>query len=326
MGYFIRYFFGSDIQRCIVFQSANWRLEYKLSNKGIPNIQDASTFNQPIGSWNTSSIFDMGLMFSGASSFNQPIGDWNTSSVTSMYNMFSGASSFNQPIGDWNTSSVTNMIMMFSGAISFNQPIGDWNTSSVKDMDQMFSGASSFNQPIGGWDISSNTSMFKMFYGATSFNYPIGNWDTSSVNYMSHAFNGAAAFNQPIGEWDTSSVTSMNDMFSGTNSMTNLTKREIHVSFSANQTWPYDWAPQVANSAPVDLDTTTELSVSENNPIGKALGRFTASDPEVMLSPLAWCGEMGVNIHTHLRWSKMVPCEPLNPSIMRQMSTITPSQ
>lgn len=62
---------------------------------------------------NLSSVSNMASMFEGASSFNQPIGNWNTSNVSDMSSMFHGATSFNQPIGNWNTTNVTNMVNMF---------------------------------------------------------------------------------------------------------------------------------------------------------------------------------------------------------------------
>jgi surface protein len=177
--------------------------------------QGAITFNQPIGTWNTSSVTNMSSMFRGATAFNQPIGNWNTSNVINMNDMFSGATAFNQPIGTWNTSSVTSMVFMFQGATAFNQPIGTWNTSKVTSMVFMFQGATAFNQPIGNWNTSNVINMNDMFSGATAFNQPIGNWDTSKVTSMLFMFQGATAFNQPIGNWDTSKVTSMFFMFQG---------------------------------------------------------------------------------------------------------------
>ena len=68
-------------------------------------------FNADISAWNVSRVATMHKMFFSMSetgtSFNQPIGRWDTGSVEDMSFMFSSAQRFNQPLGNWDVSQVT---------------------------------------------------------------------------------------------------------------------------------------------------------------------------------------------------------------------------
>jgi len=84
----------------------------------------------------TSRITDMSLLFfpgvNQESTFNQDIGSWDVSNVTDMNNMFA-STPFNQDISSWDVGNVKNMESMFLNS-SFNQPIGEWDVSNVTSM------------------------------------------------------------------------------------------------------------------------------------------------------------------------------------------------
>merc|ERR1711935_737630 len=68
------------------------------------------------------------------------MGSFDTSKVTAMRLMFREASVFNQPLS-FDTSQVTDMSQMFNSVYAFNQPLS-FDTSKVTDMTSMFCGAS----------------------------------------------------------------------------------------------------------------------------------------------------------------------------------------
>ena len=171
------------------------------------------TFNEDIGSWDVSSVTDMGFLFYDAAAFNQDISAWDMSSVIDMSGMFREAAAFNQSLGSWDVSNVTSMAQVFLSAELFNQDIGGWDVSNVTDMQYMFYDATAFNEDIRDWDVSNVTNMSRMFNVASAFNHPIGTWDVSNVTDMNRMFAQARSFNQNIGDWDVGSVVTMNRMF-----------------------------------------------------------------------------------------------------------------
>ncbi len=99
--------------------------------------QNASAFNQNIGSWNTAKVTDMTAMFQNATSFNQNVGAWSTGLVTSMWAMFNNAAAFNQNLGSWNVGNLTSAggsMLTGSGinAPNYNALLAGWGGQTVK--------------------------------------------------------------------------------------------------------------------------------------------------------------------------------------------------
>ena len=210
-----------------------WNINTTATSVNMTNMfYRATTFNQPIGSWNVSKVTNMSYMFNGATAFNQPLSNWERVSspdtstlanITNMTAMFTSATAFNKNIGNWNVSSVSafatgDVSGMFYNATNFNNEgsgdIGNWQlkTTGTISMQNMFRGTA-FNQNINAWNTVAVNNMKTMFYDARVFNQPLNAWNVSNVTDMSGMFFNTPAFNQPLNNWTTSAVTNMSSMF-----------------------------------------------------------------------------------------------------------------
>jgi len=229
----------ADSQMNSPFSLGNWESLTSMEEMFVQTIGDyyggrdgRVLFNQPIASWDVSSITNMRLMFGctaranvgkiGAA-FNQPLNGWNVSTVQN-FEGFMGhlanpgisqnTHAFNQPLNQWNTSAATNLHRMFALARSFNQDISAWNIANVITTSGMFLGVSGFhgfNRSLNAWDVSSVTDMSEMFANC-DYDQPLGAWNVAAVTTMQGMFR-SGLFNKPIGTWDVSGVTDMAFMF-----------------------------------------------------------------------------------------------------------------
>lgn len=143
---------------CSNFNSAvgNWNVANVNSFSAI--FSNCVVFNNGgstnINNWQitTSSPVDMEYVFQSANSFNQPINSWNTSTVNSMRDMFINAFAFNQPIGNWNVSNVVSFQAMFFNATAFNQDIGAWNVSKANILTNFMAGKTAANYSAANLD------------------------------------------------------------------------------------------------------------------------------------------------------------------------------
>jgi surface protein len=206
--------------------------------------RNTSAFNQPIGSWNVSSVDRMDYMFN-SSAFNQPLGNnfGFESDLPANFGTFIvvGADFPNQNIDQWAYDTSDNTIIIarnisdnshtrfckidldgnyiegtaknkdWDNSIMNNQTevIDRYNSASSHGDYHQFTAGSGFDDITfsNGWDVSSVTTFNNMFHSNASFNQNISKWNVSSATNIEHMFRYAYAFNQDISEWDVSNVT-----------------------------------------------------------------------------------------------------------------------
>ena len=144
--------------------------------------------------------------------------------------------------------------------------ISKWDVSNVTNMYYMFTSCSNFNQDISGWDVGNVISMHMMFPGCSSFNQDISNWNVSNVTDMHRMFHGCSSFDQDLSNWDVSNVTDMSIMFNATSALSDENKCAIHLTWSSNENWNYDWVGfcNFTDITQSNIQTAVDLWVDDN--------------------------------------------------------------
>jgi hypothetical protein len=189
--------------------------------------KNATAFNnggQPL-SWtslgNTTSLAEF---FQNATSFNQNIGTWDVSKITSFAAFLAGATAFNNggssSINNWTLNTTVganiNLASMFQTATSFNQPIGNWDTSSVGVYNNILNGATSFNQNIGSWKLGPNVRISGEATGQVTMPGMLNNVGMNAENY-SRTLIGWANY-----------IHNLNDDFTGKGSLASANSKQVN--------------------------------------------------------------------------------------------------
>lgn len=140
--------------------------------------------------WDVSAGETFAEMFAHTT-FNQPIGVWNTASLEQAPGMFWNNPAFNRDLNGWDVSGLWNTDAMFSAATAFNGDLSAWNTGELYRANNMFEDAVAFNRDITGWDTKYLTNASFMFKNATAFSYDLSGWNVDDLYAAKSMFENA---------------------------------------------------------------------------------------------------------------------------------------
>jgi hypothetical protein len=109
-------FWGTQFNRDI----SNWNIS-SATGLALSGMFALTPFNQPIQNWTLPpAVTSLGEnnqgMFYQNSAFNQPIGTWNTSSIIKMRQVFFSAAVFDQDVSNWQVTQVTDLVGFMQNA------------------------------------------------------------------------------------------------------------------------------------------------------------------------------------------------------------------
>jgi surface protein len=176
----------------------NSSINFTILNVGSDLLQNVGSMFKGATAFNHYSINNFKMdkatiaseMFMNATSFNQSLDAWRTSSIAFATSMFEGATSFNQPLNTWNTANLILTEKMFKGATAFNQPLNNWNMKRVDNANEMFLNATAFNQNLGSWQLEILSTATQMFNGSA---LSCSNYSSTLIGWASYANVGSNA-------------------------------------------------------------------------------------------------------------------------------------
>jgi surface protein len=210
---------SGSANECAITDVSDWG-SFAISNLSYAFYDDSNLISLP--SYLPSGVLNTSFMLAGATSFNQNVSFWDTSSVTNMTGMFENDTAFDNggvtlssPVGGWNTSLVNNMTSMFQGDRNFSQDVSTWNTSSLQYAQYLFQGDATFNESLSNWQMENVINATSMLDGTA---VSVANYDASLNSWDQQSLQNAVPFGASGVQFDSSGAAARADLVGPNNS------------------------------------------------------------------------------------------------------------